>query len=93
MVLPLLMLLRRARLTDGGWLFGAALVTVVGATLYRFNSYLTAFNPGDHYSYFPTVPEILITVGMLAIELAAFIWLVKTFPILSGTRPPVHGEA
>jgi Ni/Fe-hydrogenase subunit HybB-like protein len=39
------------------------------------------------------VPEILITVGMLAIELAAFIWLVKTFPILSGTRPPVHGEA
>lgn len=90
---PLAMLLRRAKLTDGGWLFGAAFVLVVGATLYRFNSYLTAFNPGDHYSYFPTVPEMLITVGMLAIELAAFIWLVKTFPILSGTRPPVHGEA
>lgn len=90
---PLVMLLRRAKLTDGGWLFGTAFVLVVGASLYRFNSYLTAFNPGDHYSYFPTVPEILITVGMLAIELAAFIWLVKTFPILSGTRPPVHGEA
>jgi len=88
----LAMLLRRAKLVDAGWLFAAGLVTVVASTLYRFNSYLTAFNPGDQYSYFPTVPEILITVGMLAIELAAFIWLVKTFPILSGTRPRARGE-
>lgn len=91
--IPLAMLLVKSRLRDGGWLFGAALLIVAGGTLYRFNSYLTAFNPGDHWSYFPTVPEILITVGMIAVEVAAFIWLVKTFPILSGTRPREHGEA
>lgn len=90
---PLAMLLRRSRLRDAGWLFGTALLAVVGGALFRFNTYLTAFNPGDHYSYFPSVPEILITLGMLTIELAAFIWLVKTFPILSGTKPPARSEA
>jgi Ni/Fe-hydrogenase subunit HybB-like protein len=90
---PLAMLLVKSRLRDAGWLFGAALLAVVGGTLYRFNAYLTAFDPGVQYTYFPTVPEIVITVGMLALELTAFIWLVKTFPILSGTRPPATTKA
>jgi Ni/Fe-hydrogenase subunit HybB-like protein len=89
---PLAMLLVKSRLRDSGWLFGAAALAVVGGTLYRFNAYLTAFDPGVQYTYFPTVPEIFITVGMLALELTAFIWLVKTFPILSGTRPPATHE-
>ena len=45
-----------------------------------------AFQPGENWTYFPTVPEILMTVGIVAIEIMAYIVIVKKFPILSG-RP------
>ena len=46
--------------------------------------YLVAFNPGEHYSYFPAIPELLVTFGFVAAELAIYLWAVKTFPILGG---------
>jgi Ni/Fe-hydrogenase subunit HybB-like protein len=59
---------------------------VVAGTLYRFNAYLTAFDPGPGWSYFPTFPEVMITVGLIAFEVLIYILLVKRFPILSGAR-------
>ena len=61
----------------------AAVIAVAGA-LYRFDTYLVAFNPGPGWHYFPTVPEILISVGVISIELALYVALVKRFPILGG---------
>ena len=63
----------------------AALLLVVGGTVYRFNVYLVGFRPGDHWSYFPAVPELLITFGIVALEVALYIWAVRTFPILAGS--------
>jgi Ni/Fe-hydrogenase subunit HybB-like protein len=51
--------------------------------LYRFDTYLVAFTPGPNWAYFPSVPEIAITVGMVAFEVLAYIVIVKTFPILA----------
>jgi Ni/Fe-hydrogenase subunit HybB-like protein len=42
-----------------------------------------AFMPGAHWSYFPSVSEIAITVGLVAFEVLAYIVIVKTFPILA----------
>ena len=63
----------------------AGLILVAG-TLYRFNAYLSAFNPGPGWSYFPSFPEVMITIGLIAFEVLIYILLVKRFPILSGAR-------
>jgi Ni/Fe-hydrogenase subunit HybB-like protein len=55
--------------------------------LHRVNTYLVAFNPGSNYSYFPAVPELLITFGVIAAEVAIYVAVVKTFPILQGRVP------
>ena len=81
------MLLRKDRLRHAGYLFQTAFVIILAGTLYRFSTYLLAFRPGEHWSYFPTVPEILVTVGLVATEVLVYIVLVKRFPILAGRAP------
>ncbi len=90
-VAPALMLASRERRRDLGNLFRAALVMMFAGALYRFDTYLVAFTPGAHWSYFPTVAEILITVAMVAAEIMAYVVIVKMFPILAG-RPRAAGE-
>jgi Ni/Fe-hydrogenase subunit HybB-like protein len=92
LLVPLGMLMIKANRRRPGYLFTVALLLVFGGALYRFITYLVAFNPGDHFSYFPSAPEVLITVGLVALEIAVYIYLVKRFPILSGTRPPRRAE-
>ncbi len=73
---------RRRR--DLGNLMRAAIVLVSAGTLYRFDVFLLAFQPGPHWSYFPNVVEILITVGLVAGEIGLYIVFVRAFPILAG---------
>jgi Ni/Fe-hydrogenase subunit HybB-like protein len=68
----------------------AALLLVLGGTVYRFNVYLVGFQPGGHWSYFPAVPELLITFGIVALEIALYVAAVKTFPILAGEPAPAR---
>jgi Ni/Fe-hydrogenase subunit HybB-like protein len=55
---------------------------MMAGALYRFDAFLITFNPGTGYSYFPALPEILITIGMVAIEVMAYLFIVTRFPIL-----------
>jgi Ni/Fe-hydrogenase subunit HybB-like protein len=89
---PLWMLRSRAQRREPRVLWRAALTFLLAGALYRFDVYLLAFSPGAHWSYFPSVSEILITLGLVAGEVAAYIFLVKRFPILAGrSRPaPAH---
>jgi Ni/Fe-hydrogenase subunit HybB-like protein len=68
----------------------AALLLVVGGTVYRFNVYLVGFRPGENWSYFPAVPELLITFGIVALEIALYVAAVRTFPILAGEPEPAR---
>jgi Ni/Fe-hydrogenase subunit HybB-like protein len=81
--LPAVMLWRGGLTT--GCLFRQALFIVLGGALYRFDAYLVAFRPSSGWAYFPSVPETVMTVGLVALEVLLFIWLVRFFPILSGT--------
>jgi Ni/Fe-hydrogenase subunit HybB-like protein len=83
-LVPALLLLSEERRRNPGVLFGAAAMLVSAGAFYRFNVYLVAFNPGSNWSYFPSINEILISVGLVSIELAVYIFIVKRFPILSG---------
>jgi Ni/Fe-hydrogenase subunit HybB-like protein len=86
LLVPGLMILSAGVRNDAGKLFLAAFLMLLGGTLYRFNVYLIAFNPGPNWTYFPTAPEMLITFGIVALEILAYIYFVKRFPILAG-RP------
>jgi Ni/Fe-hydrogenase subunit HybB-like protein len=67
--------------------FRAALVIIFAGALYRFDSYIVAYNPGPGWSYFPSFPELFITFGVVGLEIALYIVIVKTFPILGGLKP------
>lgn len=73
----------RARLGD---MFRAALLLMLAGGLYRIDTYLVGFRPGPGWAYFPAVPEVLITLGLLAFEVLAYVAIVKAFPVLSGGR-------
>ncbi len=68
-------------------LFRAAMLLLLGGALYRFDVFLVAFSPGANWSYFPSVTEILVSVGLVAAEVVGYILLIKRFPILAGVRP------
>jgi len=71
-------------------LFISGALLMLGGGLYRFNVYLIAFNPGDGWSYFPSVAEFMITVGIIAFEILGYLVLVKIFPVMP--NPKKHFE-
>jgi Ni/Fe-hydrogenase subunit HybB-like protein len=83
-LVPAVMLLSPRWCTNAGNLFRAGMLVVLAGSLYRFTTYLIAFNPGPGWSYFPAVPEMLVTFGIVAFEIMVYIVLVKRFPILAG---------
>jgi Ni/Fe-hydrogenase subunit HybB-like protein len=84
-----LLLWSKRRRRNLGNLFIAAMLLLLYGGIYRFDVYLVAFRPGAQWSYFPSVTEILITAGLVAGEIAAYIALIKTFPILTGSPKTV----
>ncbi len=72
-------------------LFPAAFSMLAGASLYRIDAFLVANERGPAWHYFPSAPEILVTTGVIAHEVLAYIVFVKKFPILPG-HPVVQGR-
>lgn len=83
-LVPVAMLLSPASRRNLGNLVRAAMVMMFAGALYRFDVFLVAFNPGSHYAYFPSVPELLVTLGLVAAEVMAYVYIVRNFPILAG---------
>ncbi len=71
----------RSRLSN---LFAAACSMLGGAVLYRIDAFLVAYERGSAWSYFPSAPELLVTCGVIALEILAYTVFVKKFPILPG---------
>ncbi len=81
-ILPLIILLSPARRERGSQLLIAAVSLLMAGSLYRFDAFLLTFNPGPGYSYFPSVPEIMITLGIIAFEIMVYMVLVKILPVM-----------
>lgn len=81
-MMPLFILLSPTNRNRGSQLLIAAVCMLFAGTLYRFNAFLLTFNPGPGYSYFPSAAEIMITLGIVALELMAYLIVVKTLPVL-----------
>lgn len=67
---------------DPGAVFRVAILIVLGGGLYRLNASLIGFMPGDGFSYFPSVLELMVTFGFVALGIMAYLYFVKRFPIL-----------
>jgi len=83
-VFPLVVLMNPANRTRARLLFVAALALLLAGAVWRMNAFLIGFQPGAGYSYFPSTQELLVTIGLIAFEVFAFIVIVKTFPIFRG---------
>lgn len=98
-VAPILILLsNKLRHTVGGLFTGASLV-ILGVVLNRINVFLIAYQPlYQEKAYFPTIWEIMVTVGFISMLILVYRAIVMIFPVISthpgeGTKPAVTSES
>jgi len=82
MVLALAMIAPAAKRASGKNLCLGAFVLLLGCAVLKFNMYIVGFNPGQGWRYFPSVPEIMVTLAIVAIEILAYLIFVKKLPVL-----------
>ncbi len=69
-------------------MFLAATFFLLGGGWYRFNAYTIGYTPLNGYKYFPSIPEFMITLSFICLEILLYITLVKLLPIMA--KP--HGK-
>jgi Ni/Fe-hydrogenase subunit HybB-like protein len=60
----------------------AGIAIMIGGILLRLNGFLIGYDTGPGWNYFPSLTEIMVTVGMFAIEVLGYIIITKRFPVL-----------
>ena len=87
-IAPLVILVQPAARKNPSKLFIAAFCLMLAGLLLRINSFLVGYETGPGWHYFPSVPEIMVSVGMIALEVLGYIVLVRYLPILPGNIEP-----
>lgn len=72
-------------------IFVGALLMALGGILYRLDAFLVAYHTGAGWSYFPSMGELVVTVGLIAFEILAFIVAVRLLPVLPRSPGARHG--
>ncbi len=86
LIVAIVMLVDSARRRDAQLMFHGYLATAIGGMLYRFNPTTLAFQPRPGAFYFPSAIEILISLGFIALGIAAFVLAAKAWAILPGPK-------
>lgn len=81
-IIPIIILAAPRDKQTGARLLYAATSMLLAGALYRFNAFLFTFDPGPGYSYFPSAPEIMVTLGVISFEILMYLILVRTLPVL-----------
>jgi len=65
-------------------LFLAGMAIMSGGILLRLNGFLIGYGhyTGSGWTYFPSLTEVMVTVGMFAIEVLGYIIITRRFPVL-----------
>jgi Ni/Fe-hydrogenase subunit HybB-like protein len=86
----LIFLTRAGRNSRRASFLGAVAVLAAGS-LYRLDAYLVAYTPVQpNATYFPSVPELMVTIGVIALEVLLYMLFVKTLPVLH--KPAGHAH-
>ncbi|HCR4033336.1 Ni/Fe-hydrogenase cytochrome b subunit [Morganella morganii] len=67
---------------DSRLLYTGAVSMLLGCAAWRLAYSLLAFDPGNGYHYFPSAEELLISIGFVAVEICAYLFLIRLLPIL-----------
>ena len=86
-VVPLALLAPASARRSASKLFAAAVMLLAGGMLLRINGFLVGYQTGDGWHYFPSFAELMVTVGIIAFEILAYIVIVKKFPVLPAAQP------
>jgi Ni/Fe-hydrogenase subunit HybB-like protein len=81
-LVPSLLFACAARYGKPGLARGAAVLTVLGIVLNRFNVSWLALNWDAAVRYVPSAAEILVSLTIVTIGVAIFRWIVNRMPIL-----------
>ena len=83
-VIPILLLAKPANRSSPRLIFLSAVSLLLAGSLYRINIYLVGYHPvaGGNWHYFPSVGEMMVTVGIFSFEVMLYLLFVKTLPVL-----------
>ncbi len=83
-IVPLVILSSSKYKNKGSSLFIAAFTMLFAGALYRFNAFLIGWTPNanDTVIYFPSSQELLVSIGIIAMEILGYILFVKLLPVL-----------
>jgi Ni/Fe-hydrogenase subunit HybB-like protein len=94
-IAPMTMLLIPKIRKSAKGLFAAAAMVVLGVALNRINVFLVAYKPlYAEKTYFPSLIEILVTIGLISALVLVYRFVVINFPVISVAPEtmPVTGE-
>lgn len=86
---PVVLLLGKHALRPSRIFVASALLALAGI-LYRIDAYLISYNTGAGWKYFPSMGELLVTIGLIAFEILLFIIAIKVLPVLPARREDHH---
>jgi Ni/Fe-hydrogenase subunit HybB-like protein len=83
-VIPLRMFLSKKVLQTPSLLFTASFLVIFGVFLNRINNFVVAYTPPYSFaSYFPSIGEISVTLGFVALLVLLYRIIVLNFPVIS----------
>lgn len=67
-------------------LFLTAVAMVLAGSVYRLDCYLIGYSKAPGWHYFPSLPELLVTIGLISAEILGYIAFVRFLPVLPQER-------
>ncbi len=85
-VAPLILIGAETNRRNPARLFVAGILLMLGGALLRLNGFLIGYetnvDSAGGFTYFPTLAEFLVTMGMFALEVLGYIVITRRFPVL-----------
>ena len=94
-IVPLRMFLSRAVRNSMPGLFIASSLVIFGVVMNRINNFITAYTPAYSLgkTYFPSIGEISVTVGFVALLVLLYRAFVMIFPVISTPSKEVASKS
>ena len=86
-IVPLATLASASARRSASKLFVGAVLLMLGGFLLRLNGFLVGYMTGEGWNYFPSLAELMVTVGIIAFEILAYIYIVRNYPVLPAAQP------
>jgi Ni/Fe-hydrogenase subunit HybB-like protein len=85
--LPLWLLASAHARSRAKLIFLSAMAMALGGAVYRLAAFLVAYQTGAGWTYFPSLGELTVTIGLVAFEVLGIIVAIRLLPILPAREP------